>query len=139
MRLDPVEARRRFATGRVAHLATLRPDGTAALVPIVFEAIGDRVVSAVDPKPKRTPELARLGHIARDPRVALLVDHYEDDWQRLWWARAEGLARVVATGPERDDALASLLGKYRQYGALDGPFGDVVIVEVARWTGWSAS
>ena len=139
MRLDPDEARRRFATGRVAHLATLRTDGTAALVPIVFEVIGDRVVSAVDPKPKRTAELARLGHIARDPRVALLVDHYEDDWQRLWWARAEGLARVVTTGPERDEALASLRGKYRQYEALGGPFGDVVIVEVARWTGWSAS
>src|SRR4029077_2861123 len=106
MRLDPDEARRRFATGRVAYLATLRGDGTAALVPIVFEVEGDRVVSAVDPKPKRTPELARLGHIACDPRVGLLVDHYEDDWRLLWWARAEGEAHVVAAGPERGEAVA---------------------------------
>jgi PPOX class probable F420-dependent enzyme len=139
MRLDPDEARRRFATGRVAYLATLRPDGTAALVPIVFDVSGDRVVSAVDPKPKRTPELARLRHIARDPRVALLVDHHDEDWQRLWWARAEGVARVLAAGPERDEALANLRAKYPQYETLDGVFGDAVIVEVARWTGWSAN
>jgi PPOX class probable F420-dependent enzyme len=139
MRLDPDEARRRFATGRVAYLATLRPDGTAAQVPIVFEVVGDRVVSIVDPKPKRTHELARLRHIAREPRVALLVEHYEDNWELLWWVRAEGMAQVVSEGPERDDALARLVAKYPQYGTLDGPFGDAVIVEVARWTGWSAS
>jgi PPOX class probable F420-dependent enzyme len=139
MRLDPDEARRRFATGRVAYLATLRSDGTAALVPIVFEVIADRVVSLIDPKPKRTPELARLQHIARDPRVTLLVDHYEDEWQLLWWARAEGLARIVGGGPERNEALARLRAKYPQYETLDDPFGDAVIVEATRWTGWSAS
>jgi len=139
MRLDSAEARRRFAAGRVAYLATLRSDGTAALVPIVFDVVGERVASLVDPKPKRTPELARLRHIARDPRVTLLVDHYEEEWQRLWWARAVGVARVVGTGPERDAALARLLTKYPQYERLDGSFGDAVIVEVERWTGWSAS
>lgn len=139
MRLDPLEARRRFATGRVACLATLHADGTAALVPITFEVVGNRVVSAVDPKPKRTPDLARLRHIAGDPRVTLLVDHYEDDWKRLWWARAEGEARVIAAGPERDEVIASLRTKYPQYQSLDGHFGDAVIVEVTRWTGWSAS
>jgi PPOX class probable F420-dependent enzyme len=139
MRLDADEARRRFATGRVAYLATLRADGTAAQVPIVFEVVGDRVVSLVDPKPKRTPELARLQHISRDPRVTLLVDHYDDDWDGLWWARAEGLARVVTEGPERDEALARLRAKYPQYETLNDPFGDAVIVEATRWTGWSAS
>jgi len=49
------------------------------------------------------------------------------------------MAQVVAGGPERDDALARLFAKYPQYRTLDGPFGDAVIVEVARWTGWSAS
>jgi len=139
MRLDPAEARRRFAAGRVAYLATLRPDATAALVPIVFEVSGDRVVSIVDPKPKRTHKLARLRHIAREPRVALLVDHYEDDWQLLWWARAEGEARAVSEGAERDEALARMLAKYPQYETLASPFGDAVIVEVKRWTGWSAT
>jgi PPOX class probable F420-dependent enzyme len=137
--LPPAEARRRFATGRVACLATLRSDGTPALVPIVFDVADDRVVSLVDPKPKRTPELARLRRIALDPRVALLVDHYEDDWQLLWWARAEGSARVVADGPERDEALSTLRAKYPQYETLDEPFGDAIVVAVERWSGWSAS
>lgn len=139
MRLAADEARRRFTTGSVAYLATLRTDGTAALVPIVFEVIGDRVVSLVDPKPKRTPELARLQHIARDPRVTLLVDRYEEDWDLLWWTRAEGEAKVVGEGPEREEALTRLRAKYPQYETLEDPFGDAVIVQVARWTGWSAS
>jgi len=113
MRLGPDEARQRFATGRVAYLATLRPDGTTALVPIVFAVRGDRVLSVVDPKPKRTPDLARLRHIAQDPRVTLLVDHYEDDWQLLWWARAQGEARAVAAGPERDDGMLARCGDTR--------------------------
>jgi PPOX class probable F420-dependent enzyme len=96
-------------------------------------------VSLVDPKPKRTPELARLRHITRDPRVTLLVDRYDEDWSRLWWARAEGRARVVGDGPERDDAMARLRAKYPQYESLDDPFGDAVIVDVERWSGWSAS
>ena len=136
--LAPDEARRRFASGRVAYLATLRADGTASLVPIVFEVVGDRIVSLVDPKPKRTPELARLRHIARDPRVALLVDRYDEDWDLLWWARAEGEARAVEGGPGRDEALALLRAKYPQYEALEDPFGEAVVVEVKRWTGWSA-
>jgi PPOX class probable F420-dependent enzyme len=138
-RLAPDEARRVFATGVVARMATLRADGTAALVPIVFEVFGEQVVSLVDPKPKRTPELARLRHIARDPRVTLLVDLYDDDWSRLWWARAEGRGRVVTAGPERDEALALLRAKYPQYESLDDPFGDAVVVDVARWSGWTAS
>ena len=104
--LAPEEARRRFASATVAYLATLRADGTAALVPIVFEVIGDRVVSLIDPKPKRTPELARLRHIARDPRVALLVDHYEDDWTRLWWVRVGGTGRVVEQSDHGLERLA---------------------------------
>jgi PPOX class probable F420-dependent enzyme len=139
MRLDAEEARRRFATGRVAYLATLRPDGSAAQVPIVFEVVADRVFSVIDPKPKRSQELERLRNIARDPRVALLVEHYEDDWDRLWWARAEGTARAVASGPERDNAIASLRAKYPQYETLRDDFGDAVIVDVAHWSGWSAS
>jgi PPOX class probable F420-dependent enzyme len=136
--LSSDEARRRFASGRVASFATLRADGSPSLVPIVFEVLGDRIVSLVDPKPKRSRELARLRHIARDPRVTLLVDRYEDDWDQLWWARAEGEARVVADGPERDEAMTLLRAKYPQYESLDDPFGDAVIVEVARWSGWSA-
>ena len=58
---------------------------------------GDVVVGAVDHKPKSTTRLARLADIARTGRATLLVDHYEDDWSRLWWVRISGPAAVVAT------------------------------------------
>ncbi len=137
--LDAAEARRRLATGQVAYLATLAADGSAALVPIVFEVIGDRIVSSVDPKPKQTRKLARLRHIARDPRVTLLVDHYEDEWSRIWWARAEGVARVVESGSEREEAVERLRAKYPQYAVLDDAFGEALVVDVSRWLGWSMS
>jgi PPOX class probable F420-dependent enzyme len=68
--------RERFAEARVAHLATVRPDGAPHLVPIVFALEDDRVYTAIDDKPKRTRELQRLANIAADPRVSVLVDSY---------------------------------------------------------------
>ena len=92
--MDASESRRRFAEARVARLAT-RGEGTPRLVPIVFAIAGDDIVTAVDHKPKSTRDLRRLSDIADDPRVALLVDHYDDaDWSRLWWVRADGIATV---------------------------------------------
>jgi len=51
----------------------------------VFAASGDTVWLAVDAKPKRTTQLQRLTNLRREPRCALLVDHYEEEWSRLWW------------------------------------------------------
>ena len=142
MRLAPDEARRRFAEASVARLATVRPDGAPHLVPVVFvadfAADGDRILMAVDPKPKATPDLARLANIRANPSVSLLVDEYEADWQQLWWVRADGLARVVESGPERDEAIERLRAKYPQYATLAGGFGAAVIVKVMHWSGWSA-
>jgi len=94
-------------------------------------------VSAVDDKPKRTTRLQRLANIARDPRVSLLADHYADDWEQLWWVRADGRARVVDDPARREKALDLLSVRYRQYRERR-PDGPVVEVEVERWTGWSA-
>jgi len=54
------EARRRFATGRVARLATVDAGGCPHLVPIVFALARETIYSVVDAKPKRTTELRRL-------------------------------------------------------------------------------
>ena len=130
------EARRRFSDARVGRMATIRADRTPDLVPIVFAMEGDLVYSAVDPKPKTAKELVRLRNIRAEPRVQLLVDEYSEDWRRLWWVRAEGVAHVAATGPERDRAIELLRAKYPQYGEMAGDFGAAIIVKVVRWTGW---
>jgi PPOX class probable F420-dependent enzyme len=135
--LDEPEQRRRFAAAPVARLATLRPDGTPRLVPITFALVDGLICSGVDDvKAKRTLGLARLADVARDPRVALVVDHYADDWSRLWWVRVDGTAAVLADGRERAAAVAALRAKYPQYkGAeLAGP---VLAVTPTRWAGWA--
>ena len=74
----------------------------------------DTIFSAVDAKPKSTLQLARLDNIRGHPRVSLLVDHYEDDWNALWWVRVDGPARVLEEpDPVRDVALEALAVKVR--------------------------
>jgi PPOX class probable F420-dependent enzyme len=100
---------------------------------------GDRIYSAVDDKPKRTPHLQRLANIASDPRVSVLVDHYEEDWSKLWWVRADGRAQVLLQGAkqedERDHALDLLAERYHAYRERQ-PSGAVIRVDVERWTTW---
>jgi len=138
--VSPQDARRRFATARVARLATAGADGRPHLVPVVFAVEGDTVYSAVDHKPKRTTALRRLRNVTENPRVALLADHYDDsDWDALWWVRADGAGRVLA--PEEREArraVEALRARYAQYGPQP-PRGPVLAVDVDRWTGWLAA
>ncbi|WKU46554.1 TIGR03668 family PPOX class F420-dependent oxidoreductase [Streptomyces sp. VNUA116] len=138
MRLGSAEARARFAAAPVARLATAGREGVPHLVPVTFAVAGDTVYFAVDHKPKRTRELRRLRNIEENPRVALLADHYADDWTTLWWARADGRA-TVRTDPARcRTPLALLAEKYPQYRDRP-PEGPVVAVEVTEWSGWAAA
>ncbi len=143
MRLDEAAARQRFGAARVARLATRDPDGRPHLVPVTFAlapgpAGGDRIYLAVDAKPKTTTRLQRLRNIAADPRVALLADHYQEDWAGLWWARADGTASVLTSPADMTAPLRLLAGRYPQYRKQPPP-GPVINVRVERWTGWAAA
>ena len=134
--MDAAAARERFAEARVARLATITPDGRPHLVPIVFALRGDTVYSAVDAKPKRTPELARLANVAAHPQATVLADHYEEDWAALWWVRGDGRARVLEPGAhEASDAIARLCDRYPQQRVT----GAVLALDVERWSGWEAA
>ncbi|MBM7807691.1 PPOX class probable F420-dependent enzyme [Geodermatophilus bullaregiensis] len=132
------ELRGRFLSSPVARLSTVRPDGAAHLVPVVFAASGDTVWLAVDTKPKRTTRLQRLTNLRHEPRCALLVDHYEEDWSRLWWVRADGVGVVVADPGAGHPGLAALVERHPQYRAQP-PTGPLVVVRVERWSGWSST
>ena len=138
--LDPDEQRARVAVARVARLATLRADGTARLVPITFVLLDGLVCSAVDEvKPKRSTRLARLADVRRDPRAAVLVDHYAEDWTRLWWVRIDGTAAVHETGELADQGAG---GAGREVPALrDGAAraAPVLVLTPTGGQGWRGS
>jgi PPOX class probable F420-dependent enzyme len=123
---------------RVAHLATLDPDGRPHLVPIVFALEHDTLYTAVDAKPKRSRRLRRIENARSRPDVTVLFDHYEDDWRRLWWIRARGRARVLDGGAEAARALALLEARYEQYLVGRPPVLPVLAVDVVEWRGWAA-
>jgi PPOX class probable F420-dependent enzyme len=115
----------------------VRPDGRPHVVVCCFALQGEVAYSAVDGKPKTSTDLQRLRNIAGDDGASLLVDHYDDDWTRLWWVRADGRARTVPDGPERERALALLVAKYAQY-REQPPAGPVLALDVDRWRSWRA-
>jgi PPOX class probable F420-dependent enzyme len=128
----------RLTAARVARLATIDPDGRPHLVPIVFAVDGDTLYSAVDRKPKRSTVLRRIENARSRPDVTILVDHYEDEWDRLWWIRLRGRARVLDAGEERERALELLAEKYPQY-RREPPEGPVLAVDVTDVREWSAA
>ena len=135
-KLSPHDARRLLAAVPVLRLATVGEDARPHLVPVTFAVHRGSVYTAVDHKPKSTRDLRRLADIRANPRVALLADHYEDDWDRLWWVRLRGTARQ-AHDEERDVALDALVAKYAAYRERR-PTGAVLVVELTEVRGWSA-
>jgi PPOX class probable F420-dependent enzyme len=121
---------------RVARLATAGVDGRPHIVPITFAIDGDTIFFAVDAKPKKTRSLKRLKNIEANPAVCLLVDHYDEDWTRLWWVRADGTAQLITDAALARHATDLLVEKYAQYRTAR-PEGPVVAIHVDRITSWS--
>ena len=140
MRLDAAHARERFIASRVLRLATASAEGQPHVVPCTFavDAAG-RIVIGIDNKPKASANLRRLANIGENPRVSLLADGYSDDWEQLWWARADGVATIERGGAEHAAHWQLLRSRYGQYAgqALDGP---VIVVVITAWSGraWRA-
>ena len=136
--MDEARCRARLSAARVGHLATVRPDGRPHVVACCFALQDGRLWTAVDAKPKATQRLQRLANVRAHPWASLLADHYEEDWDELWWVRADGPAAVLEEGVEYEAALAALVAKYPQYGRQP-PAGDVILVDLVGWQWWSAS
>jgi len=136
--VEQTEMRRRLDRVFAARLATVGVDGRPHIVPICFALEDNALYFAVDFKPKRTSNLKRLHNIAANPAVSVLIDHYEEDWHKLWWVRLDGNARIVTEPGEVERAIDLLAQRYPQYRAIR-PAGPVVEVTVERMAGWSAA
>lgn len=121
---------------RVAHLGTTRADGRPHIVPVCFARTGDRFVTPVDEKPKRSQSLARATNIERDPRCTMLWDCYDEDWRQLAWVRADGVAAVVGQGGDLPEALAALRARYPQYRSMALERLPLIVFEPQRVVSW---
>jgi PPOX class probable F420-dependent enzyme len=137
--MDAARCRALLSTARVGRLATVRPSGRPHVVVCCFAVVGDRVWTAVDSKPKASSSgrLQRLENVRAHPWASLLVDHYEEDWDALWWVRVDGPAEVLREGSEFVRALDALGEKYSQY-AGQPPAGPVIAIAAERVSGWAA-
>jgi PPOX class probable F420-dependent enzyme len=118
----------------VARLATVDREGRPHVVPICFVIDGGTLYTAVDEKPKRTRRLRRLGNIEANPAVEVVIDHYEEDWSKLWWVRLRGTARIVED-PRAVDLLAAKYPQYRER----PPAGPVIAIEIEERSEWTSS
>ena len=128
-------------TARVARLATSDAKGRPHIVPICFAYYGKLFYTAIDQKPKRVPRerLARLQNIRAAPRVALLIDKYDEDWTQLWYILIRGKAKLLPNSAQQERSLAirHLRAKYPQYAhgmlADDAP---IIRITPERTTTW---
>lgn len=111
------EGERAFAEAhRVARLATADGSGAPHVIPICYALVDDCFYFVVDEKPKATRTgLKRLRNLTANPRAAIVVDDYDDDWQKLAYLLVRGPASLVEEDAEYDRVLALLRRRYRQY------------------------
>lgn len=125
--------------GRVGHLGLRDGDGAPRVLPVTYARCGEALWSAVDDKPKRRTgeDLARVRWLRADPRAALTVDRYADDWSRLAWVQVLGEITVLDAAGQ-DDALAALAARYPAY-AERAPRGPLLRLRPRRVLCWRAS
>ncbi len=121
---------------RLAHLATADAEGWPHAVPICFVYLDGFFYSPIDEKPKKQGTLRRLRNIKDNPRAAVIVDSYDEDWSKLGWVLVRGAASIVGDGTEHDAVVAALREKYPQYKAMalsSRPLIKVTPERVASW------
>jgi PPOX class probable F420-dependent enzyme len=125
-------------TRRVGHLATADGRAVPHVVPVCFSLAGDVLYIAIDQKPKRNrgKSLKRLSNIADNPRVAVVFDHYDEDWRRLGWVMLHGRAEILTAGIEHDRAQSLMRSRYRQLAAMRIEQLPVIAIRIERVASW---
>ena len=122
---------------RVGRLGLVDDEGAPRVLPVTFAVAEGRIWSAIDQKPKRAGEPARLRFLRRDPRAALTVDRYSDDWEELAWVQALGSVRILDVA-EAAAGLEALSSKYEQY-REETPPGPLLALDPELFLWWRAA
>lgn len=124
---------------RVAHLATADKSGQPHVIPICFVFDGKHFYSPIDEKPKRAApnKLKRLKNIQENPKVGLVIDHYDEDWRKLAYVLVIGKARIVQGGEKHREAVGRLRRKYPQYRSMAIDRRPLIVITPIRSRSWS--
>jgi PPOX class probable F420-dependent enzyme len=127
-----------LSAAQVGRLATADAGGAPHVIPVCYVFDGQAIYSVLDQKPKRAdlPRLKRVRNIQANPQVALVVDHYEADWQRLWYILLTGQAELLVEGDEQVEAIKLLRQKYPQYRDMPIEPNPVIKITPARVVSW---
>ena len=127
-------------SARTGHLATADAKGRPQVVPVCFVFDGQAIYSVLDAKPKTTPlrQLRRVKNILANPQVSLVVDHYEENWDKLQYILVSGDAELLESDEEWALAIAMLREKYPQYQAMDLDQSPVIKITPVRYSPWSS-
>jgi PPOX class probable F420-dependent enzyme len=139
-RLSP-EQTQLLSEASVGRLATASATGAPHVIPVCFASDGQYIYSVLDGKPKRAAltRLRRVRNLLDNPQVALLVDHYEADWSRLWYLLITGAAELLGEnteGEQREEAIGLLRRKYPQYRDMDIDGNPVIRITPQRVVSW---
>jgi PPOX class probable F420-dependent enzyme len=133
----PAWARELVNTAPVARLGLLDERDRPRVLPVTFAVFDDALWTAIDRKPKRSAEPARVRRLRRHPEATLLVDAYFDDWSRLEWVELSGRMSILDAA-DSGDALQALDAKYAQY-RTEPPPGPLLRLAPERFACWRAS
>ena len=125
----------------IAYLSTVSHKGHPYIVPICFVLLDQNFYSLLDNKPKNVQllKLKRVQNIISNPKVALIVNHYEDDWDKLWHVLIKGNGSIVSNELERRAAIKSLKQKYGQYLHMDVDLNPVIKIRPTNIVSWGAT
>ena len=126
---------------RLAHLATVDRHHHPHVIPIVYAYDGEQLYTPLDAKPKRVGvyRLRRVQNIQANPRVAIIIDHYDEDWQKLAWVQLRGQARLVESGPDHQTGITLLEAKYPQYTTMPLKQRPLIAIHITHLNGWRAT
>jgi PPOX class probable F420-dependent enzyme len=134
----PADQAELLARAPVGRLATADSNGVPHVIPVCYAVMDGMIYSVLDQKPKRATltRLRRVQNILANPQVSLVVDHYEENWERLWYILISGHAKLLEEGAERPAAIRVLRAKYAQYRTMNiapNPMIKITPSHVVSW------
>jgi PPOX class probable F420-dependent enzyme len=114
-----------IALERVCRVGTTGADGHPHVVPVCHVVAADKIYFGSG------SDARKVANLRQNPRIAVTVDLYSEDWPHLKGAAVQGTAVLIERGPRFKQARDRLYEKYPQYreeAALTT--ADSVIVEV---------